>query len=146
LCNTSNPQIKTYRVGLFTIIDRTEYTHKKGEKAGQVERDQKRLFVAKKDTWEILARRAKTRVEAGQTLRGAQFLVSRGSDQKCANVGNDFEFENMANLSEFPDVTEFDYEELFKPDVALVGEYLRALDAAGPVSGEPEDENTVVPF
>lgn len=140
LCELSDQRVKVYRAGLFTVIDRRSYELKHGERAGQTVSNQKRLFVAKKDTWEILARRAKAREEAGQSLRGAEYNVSRGSDKKCPGVGNDFEFKAMVDLAEFPDNAELNYEELMKPDTALVREYLKALQAEGPIGDAAVDD------
>lgn len=140
LCQVTHPNIKTYRVGMFTVIDRTVYTIKKGDRAGEEVKDQKRLLAVKGVSWEILALRAKKRHEKGESLRGAQFDVTRGKGEKSHNIGDDFEFDCMADLAEFKDTTELDYETLLKPDPELVKAYLLSLNALGDYTEAANDD------
>jgi hypothetical protein len=107
---------RRYKGLFFTIIDTTEFVDKAGNKRSNL----KKLLVAKKDTAELLARKYLSRVEAGGSLMGAMFKVHRGSGEKTAAVGNDFEFIKMVDLSALPDSEQFDYRKILKPDLKLV--------------------------
>lgn len=74
-------------VQVLTVIDHTPYEIKKGEKKGQVVKDQKRLFVMKRSTIKQLQKLATKR----GGLAGCTFDVTRTSD-KDPNVGNMFDF------------------------------------------------------
>lgn len=71
-------------VGLFTVIDHSEYVSKKD---GKKHKDNVKLFVAKRDTVKQLQKLA---VKRGG-LRGCTFDVSRTGD-KSPSVGNMFDF------------------------------------------------------
>jgi hypothetical protein len=109
-------QGRRYKGLFFTIIDTTEFVDKAGKKRSNL----KKLLVAKKDTAEILARKYLARVEAGESFMGAMYKVHRGSGDKTAAVGNDFEFVKMVDLSALPDSEQFDYREILKPNPDLV--------------------------
>jgi hypothetical protein len=92
-----------YKALFFTVIDLTEWVSKK---TGQVHRNEKKFLVAKNDVREILARRYATRLDNGETLRGAMFNVLRSSKDKSPSVGSDFEFIKMVNLQQLVDTGE----------------------------------------
>jgi hypothetical protein len=110
--NTHDNQFARYKGQYYTIIDTTEFT----DRAGKVRSNEKRLLVAKKDTGEILKRKYLGRLEAKQSLRGAKFKVYRTEKEKSPNVGEDFEFLEMVDLSTIEDSSDFDYAEILKPD------------------------------
>lgn len=105
-------QYRRYKGAFFTIIDTTEYTDKKGN----THKNQKRLMCCKKDTAELLMRQYTRRLDAGQGLKGAMYEAYRTNKNTSASVGETFEFINMVDLDQFPDVGEFDYSEILKPD------------------------------
>lgn len=82
-------------VGVFTVIDHTPYQIQKGEKAGQVVKDQRKLFVAKRGTLKILQKTAQKR----DGLAGCTFDVNRTGD-KSPQVGDMFEFIEKRSLPE----------------------------------------------
>ena len=149
LCEIADQRVKLSKAGVFTIIDRSEYEIKKGDRAGEVVKDTKRLLMAKQSTWELIGRRAKKLKEKGFGLRGAEFTVTRGTTEKSPSVGDDFEFEGIVDLATFKDATEFDYEELLKPDPEAVKEVMDALKGTsldvGHAEGHPQG-NEKVPF
>jgi hypothetical protein len=85
-------------VGVLTCIDHSEHTIKNGPNKGEVIKDTKKLYVAKRGTLKLLQKQAEKR----DGLTGATFEVSRTGD-KSPNVGNMFEFvqkHSMAELQE----------------------------------------------
>lgn len=70
-------------VGYFTVIDHREYK----DNQGKVQKDKKRLFVAKRGTVKQLLKMAQKR----GGLAGCRFDVSRTGDKE-ASVGNVFDF------------------------------------------------------
>jgi hypothetical protein len=78
-----DPQERPYLAALFTVIDHRKYTNPEN---GKIYQNQRRLLVAKTQTFEILAKIAnKVGGLAGQT-----FDVSRSNAQMSANVGDVF--------------------------------------------------------
>lgn len=96
-------------VGVLSVIDHSEYVSKKD---GKTYKDQRRLFVAKRETIKILQKIA---VKRGG-LRGCRFDVSRTGD-KSASVGNVFDYtdkmEEAALLAAFKEnAVALNYEEI----------------------------------
>ena len=90
----------------------------------------KKLLVAKKSTCEKLARKMVSRLEAGQSLRGALFKAYRGNEQTSAKVGDDFEFMQMCKLDELDDIEPFDYVAILAPDPVRMEEAMQRLRIA----------------
>ena len=83
-------------VGVMTVLDHKPYTVKNGPNAGTVLVDQRKLFVAKRDTIKLLTNLAKKR----GGLAGCTFDVTRSGDKK-ARVGDVFDFQHKySKLSE----------------------------------------------
>lgn len=81
-------------VAALTIIDHSEWTSKK---SGQVFKNERKLFVCKRDTFRTLQHLATKR----GGLRGCTFDVARNGE-KSENVGNLFDFtEKHKNLDEY---------------------------------------------
>lgn len=133
-------KIQKYKAVPFTIIDRSSYTLKSGDKAGTTVKDTKRLYVLKSSTWEKVARKAKKLQEEGKSLRFAEFKVFRSKDPKSPSTGDDFEFIRMVSPKEFEDSTEFDYKTLFEPNPELVAKYLLQMKSLAGISGGEEDD------
>jgi len=95
-------------VGVFTIIDHSEWTSKKD---GSKHKDEKRLFVAKRHTLKQLQKIATKR----KGLTGITFDVSR-IGEKAASVGDMFDFVQKKPLSffqkKYKDAEAYDYEEI----------------------------------
>jgi len=72
-------------VAAFTIIDHQEYTIKKGNRQGQVVKDERKLYIAKRQT---IGKLQKIAAKAGG-LRGVHVTVSR-STKDAAQVGDMF--------------------------------------------------------
>lgn len=77
-------------VGVFTIIDHSEWT----DGQGALHVNERKLFVAKRPTIELLQLQATKR----GGIAGCRFEVMRTNDEKSANVGNVFEFVNKSEL------------------------------------------------
>lgn len=77
-------------VGALTIIDHSSYISKKD---GKEHKDERKLFVAKKETIKLLQKAAEKR---GGSLRGCTFDVSR-TGEMSASVGNVFDFTEKLN-------------------------------------------------
>ena len=87
-----------YKGMFFTVVDLTQWVDQQGKQHTMT----KKLLVAKRDTKEKIERKYMSRVEAGGGLRGAMFTTFRGSSDKSAAVGDDFEFIQMCDLSQLP--------------------------------------------
>jgi len=125
---------KRYKICVATIVHLTEYTDKKGA----VHKNERRFFCAKAATVEILNRKYRSRVEAGQTLKYAMYKVARTSNEKGAAVGEDFEFVKMIDPAALPDATELDYS-TFAPNPALVKTLIGSLPSAESFGSKPDD-------
>ena len=78
-------------VGVMTVIDHSSYTVTKGPNAGKVYKNQRRLFVAKETTLQVLQKLAKKPERNGLAL--CTFDVSRGPENKHPpGVGDTFDF------------------------------------------------------
>lgn len=111
-------------VAVFTVIDHSEW---KSPKTGIVYKDQRKLFICKRNTFKILQKKA----DKQGGLAGCTFDVSRMSD-KDASVGNDFDFCEKRTKSEliaaYPNLKD----EMMKADYEkeipyLTGDELRNL-------------------
>ncbi len=139
--DTHDGQGRRYKGLFFTVIDTSEFTDKSGVKRSNL----KKLFVAKKDTAEVIARKYLTRVEAGESLRGAMYKVHRGSGDKSPAVGDDFEFIKMVDLSALPDSDQFDYRKILEPTAEKVNQAIERLkrevgEFGGPGEFKPPTE------
>jgi hypothetical protein len=76
-----NPDV----IACFTVVDHSEYTIQKGDKQGQVVKNQRKLYIAKRQTIGQLQKLA----TKNKGLRGLQVEVSR-STSKTAAVGDMF--------------------------------------------------------
>jgi hypothetical protein len=110
VCPICQSNLESDLVGVFTVIDHSEFTSKK---SGKVFKDQKRLFVAKRNTLKILQKIATKR----KGLAGATFDVSRSGD-KVAAVGDMFDFTEKRTLKAikalYEDAEVVNYEEEIK--------------------------------
>lgn len=122
-------------VGVLTVIDHSAYVSKKDNKEYK---DQKRLYVCKRDTIKVLQGIAD---KCGGTLRGQRFSVSRTGD-KSPNVGNTFfplkKYEAGQILAEFgKDAVPFDYDDLLgKQYIPNEGLIKLGLGSGGPTIGK----------
>lgn len=98
-------------VAVMSVIDHSEYK----DREGKLHKDQKRLYVCKRDTLRLLTTKA---VKKGG-LTGWRVDVGRIGD-KSANVGNDFDFVEKTDVTEKP----FNYDEVI---TYLTGDQLREL-------------------
>jgi hypothetical protein len=123
---------KVLRPSFFTVIDTTEFTDSKGNKRV----NEKRLICAKKDTAEKIKRKYIARIEEKQGLRGAMFKIYRGSGDKSASTGDDFDFMKMVDLAMLPDAVEFDYSEILKPSPEKMDRLMDYLSRVKPITEE----------
>lgn len=86
-----------YLAALFTIIDHRSFTSTTTKKTYV---DQRRLFVAKPQTFEMLQKLAAKR----GGLAGALFDVSRNNDNQSAAVGSMFDFDKKSPIETVGDV------------------------------------------
>lgn len=122
-------------VGVFTVIDHSEYTSKKDNK---VYKDQVRLMVAKRDSIKQLQKLAEKR----GGLRGCRFDVSRTGDKSPA-IGNVFDFTEKVTHAQLEKLykekaTPLNYEELLT-NMYMPAKELRKLgfgSMSTPVGGE----------
>jgi len=80
-------------IGVFTVIDHSEYI---GRKDGKVHKAELRLFPAKRNTIKQLLKMATKR---GGSLAGVTYDVAR-TGEKEAKVGNQFEYIETSTLAE----------------------------------------------
>lgn len=121
-------------VAMFTVIDHSEFQLKRGPNAGQLVKDQKRLFVAKSTARNKLL---KQKERQGGNLTLCRFECTRYTSKECS-TGEDFHFIKRATMEEVLSlappgedaqewVKPFDYAKLFYPKSAeelskLIGE------------------------
>lgn len=128
-------------VGVWTVIDHSEFTSKKTNK---VYKNTKKLFVAKGGARNKLL---KQRERRDGNLVGCRFEVTRYTEKECS-TGEDFEFIERVSLEDIkalcpaeekPDeyIQPFDYRKLFEPKTAAE---LRAVIGTAPPVGS-EDAN-----
>lgn len=135
-----------YIVSLRSIIDNRPFEMKNGEA-----RDWSRKLLATKDrTNKIIERRRKTR----GTLVGSKYIVTR-TDGKTARCGDDFEFIEEVDLSQFQyedqqskemkQCEAYDYAVIFAPmDYATVKEMIVEAEVDDDEAGSSPDQD--VPF
>lgn len=114
---------KRYNAYAFTVIDTHEFT----DKSGNTRKNLKKLFLAKKDTAEIIKRMYLKRLENDEGIMGAMFDVYRTNSDKSASVGEQFEFVKMVDVSTLEDSTELDYSSIFTPDPDRVADIVKNL-------------------
>lgn len=107
---------KPYNAMLLTVIDHSEYTVQSGKNQGKVYKNRRKLFVAKKETMRLLAKKA---AKHGG-LTGCTFDVTRVGD-KSAAVGSAFDFVTKGSLDEV--MTKYD----LKPDDVTPADYGKEL-------------------
>lgn len=92
------------RVAVFTIIDHSEWTDKKGT----LHKDELKLFVVKRSA--PIYKQIEKLMSRHGSLRGRQFNVSRMGDKSPA-VGSMLEYQDHIEIEEVP----FNYLEILKP-------------------------------
>ena len=107
-----------YYVGMYTIVDMSEYFDKKGNQ----HKNELRIFAAKIDTMKLL----KLKKERMGSLVGCKFEISRVGE-KSPSVGNNFEYVEKLTMEQVDElvnkdrgaqkleVKPFAYEEIFAP-------------------------------
>jgi len=76
----------------LSVIDHSKFTSKKDQKEYK---NQRRLFVFKRDTLKMLISLAKMQ---GGSLVGLTFRVSRSDEERSPNVGDDFDFQGKSSV------------------------------------------------
>ncbi len=125
-----------YLVGMFNVIDRTEWT----DSDGKTHVDEVKLLPAKI----TMLKRFKKRAERyGGSLAGREFIVSRSS-KKMANIGDDWEHTGEVDMSKFK-IEPYDIKEVCAPKSHA--ELMKVVKSLGveEVVSSPEDD-TDVPF
>lgn len=141
---------RRYKGMFFTVFDLTEWTDKQGKKHGAT----RKFLVAKKDTKEKIERKYLSRIEAGDKLRGAMYKIFRGSSDKSAAVGDDFEFVKMVDLNKIENpedrepfnlIEKFNLKDIetVKKQVFQAAERLKIEAAA--ISGRPTADSSPPP-
>ena len=77
----------------LSVIDHSKF---KSKKDGKEYKNQRRLFVFKRDTLKLLISLAKMQ---GGNLAGLTFNVSRSDEERSANVGDDFDFQGKSSMA-----------------------------------------------
>jgi hypothetical protein len=85
-------------VGVMTVCDHSSHTVKKGPNAGKEIVNQRKLFVAKRESLKLLSKLAWKR----GGLTGCRFDVTRGND-RSPSVGSQFDFTEKLPLDEVAD-------------------------------------------
>lgn len=125
-------------VGVFTVIDHSEWTSKKD---GSVHKDERRLFVAKRQTLKQLQKIATKR----KGLLGCTFEVSR-IGEKAASVGDMFDFVQKKTLSvlgkKYKEAMPYDYQEIltYKTAQELRDEGFGSLTVGAEPDVDDDDE------
>ncbi len=95
ICDSGKEGSKNALVGMLTVCDHSQHTIKKGQNAGKIIQNTRKLYVAKRETIKQLSKIA---VKRGG-LTGCTFDVTRGNDRTAA-VGNQFDFVSKMTLDE----------------------------------------------
>lgn len=134
------PLYGRYLVGMFTIIDRTEWK----DNDGKVHKDEPKILPVKLQMLKKLKIHADRR---GGSLAGCEYLVSRTNSPTAANIGDDWEFHSLVDLTQF-NVTPFDFKEIFKPmDHASLVEVMKSSHSPNTVDeGVMEGDEDDIPF
>lgn len=127
-----------YRAAIWTILDVDGYVDSNSVEHKNI----KRLFVAKSKTYQRVKLLAERRAEKGESLKGAKYHVTRTESDKSPNVGDDFEFEGMVDLSQFEDAEPMKYEELLAPNKEEMERVLKIMTG----EGEGAVSNGQIPF
>lgn len=107
---------KSSFVAVFTVLDHTPYKVQNGPNAGKTIVNQRRLFVAKRETFKLLGKLGAKR----GGLKGCTFEATRGNE-KTAAVGNSFDFEAKHTLEEI--AAEYG----LKPEEVLPADYSKEI-------------------
>lgn len=125
-CVLCDNNYKNYYVGLYTVIDCSEYEYK-----GKIYSNQRRLFAAKMKTLKYLEEKLEILKKGGNRMAGSRFFLKRTHDRAAA-VGDVIEFlkeEELTNNGYLADKQywwidkdgkehppkPFDYPEIVKP-------------------------------
>ena len=126
-CPLEEAGFKPYYVGMFTIIDHSEWTDKKGN----THKDEVKLFPAKI----TVLKKLKRQMEKKGSLKGCKFTVYR-SDDKSPATGDEFEFVDRIDVDKtFPEAKAFIYEDIFAP---------KSEDELKRLAGLPSNEKSSV--
>lgn len=106
-CPLCDSGYNRYYVTMFTVVDLSEWTDKKGVKHV----NELRLLALKPDVASIVKRKKATR---NGSLVGCMFKVFRSSGKDYSS-GSDFEFIDKVDLQKFSNPKPFEYEKLFAP-------------------------------
>lgn len=110
-CPLCEAGVRSYYVGMLTVVDLSEWREKD---SGKVHKNELRLFAAKTDTLKLL----KLKKEKSHGLVGKRFSVARTKD-KSPGCGDVFDLEGEANWAALGFLQgppkPFDYAELLKP-------------------------------
>ena len=87
ICQRGDKEGKPRLVGVLTLMDHTPYKIKSGQNAGKIIQNTRKLFVATRQTVQLLAKIASKR----GGLTGCTFDISRTGDNS-PGVGNQFDF------------------------------------------------------
>lgn len=120
-------------VGAFTIIDHSQYKDKNGKQ----HKDERRLFVAKRQSIKMLQKLATKR----EGLAGCKFDVSRTGEQS-ASVGNIYDFTDKTSLIKIKklygkECVPYDYEQVIQYRSA---KELRKLGFGSTAVGAEDDD------
>lgn len=138
-------------VAMYTVVDHSEFQLKRGPQAGQIIKDQKRLFVVKSTARNKLLKQ-KERQDGDLTL--CRFECTRYTSKECS-TGEDFHFIERATMEEIlslapsgEDAQEwakpFDYAKLFYPKSAE--ELSKIIGETPPVgAGNPPQKDAESP-
>jgi hypothetical protein len=140
-------KVQKYKAIPFSLIDRSEFTLKSGDKKGTVVKDSKRLYVIKAGAWEKLARRVAKLKEDGKSLFLAEFRIFRSKADKSPSTGDDFEYIRHVPETDFEDVKVYPYADILAPNPELVLKYISKMKSlaamaatSGPVAGKEDDD------
>lgn len=130
-----------YLVGMFNVIDRSEWT----DSEGNTHKDEVKILPVKV----MMLKRFKKRAERyGGSLAGHEFIVSRSS-KKVANIGDDWEHVGEVDVAkEFKSLEPLDFKEMFKPmshaDLLKVAKKLGSDEVE--VAPSDKDDDDKIPF
>jgi len=127
----SNPAVKRAAgVRVYTVLDMTPRKDKEGKpvldkETGKPIMYSRRFLILKpRAAAKLDSKLARLREKKKLTgsLVGAKFTIARSTDEMAPRSGDDFDFVDMADLSQFPadDVEELDYGRYFEPSAAAL--------------------------
>jgi len=113
---------RRYKAMMMSAIDCTGFQSKQG-----LINNFKTIICFKQNVMERFERKMQELQSMGHSLRGAHFKIFRSRDNQSPKTGDDFSFQGMVDLAQYPDNAVHDWANLIAPDPVKVEEAMKEL-------------------